>query len=976
MNTLDYIVIEEPISTRKKDMIWGDTVQNRKKSMKRIIWIIVLLTLTGMVCAETAPEEEWRRRFGGTDTDWASSVQQTSDGGYIIAGATRSYGAGRSDFWLVKTDSNGTLEWDKTFGGGDIDLASSVQQTSDGGYIIAGATRSYGAGRSDFWLVKTDSNGNKTWNKTFGEDGWNVAYSVRQTSDDGYILVGTTESYSYDAGGIAIDFRLVKTDSNGTKEWDRIVEGTEMDTAHSVQQTYDGGYILMGTAESCSSPGGCDIWIAKPKFDSNGNWTWNNTLERADWNVAHSVQQTLDGGYVLAGTLGSYGAGDIDFRIVKTDSNGCNTWDKTFGGKEIDTAHSVQQTSDGGYILAGTTESYGAGSSDFWIVKTDSNGNKTWNKTFGGTEIDTAHSVQQTSDGGYILAGTTTSYGAGGADFWLVKTDSDGNEEWDKTFGGTGDDGAYYWASSVQQTSDGGYIFAGTTTSHGAGDNDFWLVKIKVTETAPLLVQMPTTEHEYETTRHINIKQIKVVGGTVLILITVILIPVLIVGKSRGKRQGSSDKGGHTTVKRPIGIVKHASEGNNPEIRLNFPKETFQPDIWKRINVTITNTGSVYAKEIEIKPSGDIEFRQIPTIPHLGTGETETTFITMKSMVIGDVPVDVIIEYKDAFDRNYTSSEEVWVTVVELTPPTEPTSTKQLAQIEIKRGYEVLPNNDLKFGIRITNNSDYLIADVETILDYPTTLFSLKGDTVQTLANIHPNGERTAKYVLTPLGCTHNEKIDATIIYRDHTGKRRTVQMQGKEVHCVCPFLREKALNEGEFAELAAESGHIEEGLSFSGIGVYEAAAFIKESCTHRLSTVGEHEIDNTIVLNLAGESIGEKAYYLLTAVVQPYKEKDIAQIALRAYSDKPHGLHGFLNEIIGSIRHLVGSVQSAREVGIIEEKQVINIIDSVVQRTSFGAVGAGGSTDVNIEDSVVHRSDVGSGDSDSREVTGQKRGL
>ena len=426
--------------------------------------------------------------------------------------------------------------------------------------------------------------------------------------------------------------------------------------------------------------------------------------------------------------------------------------------------------------------------------------------------------------------------------------------------------------------------------------------------------------------------------------------------------------------------AKKIKEEYMPEIILDLQKETFQPDTWKKVGITVRNIGSIPANDIEIKPSGDIEFSDIPAISQLDTNETETITIAMKPTAAGGVPIDIVATYKDGLNRDYRLSDEVWmITVAEPTkasPQSKPELAKPLAAIEIKRGYEVLPNNDLRFGIRVINLSDYAILDVETILDYPRTLFSLKGDVVQTLANIHPNGERTAKYVLTPRGCVHNEKIDATIIYRDHTGKRRTEQMRGKEVHCVCPFLREKALTEGEFAELAAESGQIEEGLSFSGIAVYEAAAFIKESCTHRLHTVGEHEIDNTIVLNLAGESIGEKACYLLTAVVQPYKEKDVTRIALRAYSDKPHGLHGFLNEIVGSIRHLVGSVQSAKEIGIIEEKQVINIIDSVVQRTSFGGVGQGTNTEVNIKDSVVHRSDVGGGDRDSREVMGQKREL
>jgi len=282
--------------------------------------------------------------------------------------------------------------------------------------------------------------------------------------------------------------------------------------------------------------------------------------------------------------------------------------------------------------------------------------------------------------------------------------------------------------------------------------------------------------------------------------------------------------------------------------------------------------------------------------------------------------------------------------------------------IEIKRGYEVLSNNDLRFGIRIINNTGYMIADVEIILDYPKTLFSLKDNIVQTLANIHPNGERTAKYTLTPLGCIHNEKIDAIIVYKDHTGKKQAVQMRPKEVHCVCPFLRERAMREGEFAELANACEYIQEGLSFSGIGVNEIAAFVKEACAHRLYVIGEHEVDTAKIVYFAGESIGEKAYYLLTAVVQPFK--NLTQVALRAYSDKPHGLHGFLNEIANSIRHLVGSVQSAKEIGVIESKQVINIIDSVVQRTSFGGIGEGagtGATSVTIEGSIVQRTEIGS---------------
>ena len=373
-------------------------------------------SLFGVVNGE--PEEEWDKTFGGTGYDRANSVQQTSDGGYIIAGDTNSYGAGSGDFWLVKTDSSGKKKWDKTFGGTGYDRAFSVQQTSDSGYIIAGGTDSYGTGSGSFWLVKTDSSGKKQWDKTFSGTGYYHANSVQQTSDGGYILAGGT--WSYDMG--FRDFWLVKTDSSGNKQWDKTFGGTVSGYARSVQQTSDGGYIIAGET--------------------------------------------------------TY-AGSGDFWLVKTDSSGKKQWDKTFGGTEYDSAKSVQQTSDGGYIIAGVTNSYGAGSSDFWLVKTDSSGNKQWNKTFGGTEYDSAKSVQQTSDGGYIIAGVTNSYGAGSSDFWLVKTDSSGNKQWNKTFGGT----EYDSAKSVQQTSDGGYITAGDTNSYGAGSGDFWLIKVKAEPT-------------------------------------------------------------------------------------------------------------------------------------------------------------------------------------------------------------------------------------------------------------------------------------------------------------------------------------------------------------------------------------------------------------------------------------------------------------------------------------------------------------
>ncbi len=380
------------------------------------------------------------------------------------------------------------------------------------------------------------------------------------------------------------------------------------------------------------------------------------------------------------------------------------------------------------------------------------------------------------------------------------------------------------------------------------------------------------------------------------------------------------------------------------------------------VSLKLRNTGMVVAKNIVISVLHPVEIDCISKnevkIEKIDPGSDREVPFKLNPSVAGQINIGTFkLSFEDLEDETYNKSIEIGTVTARTGPSTSiPTEEVTLAKVEIKRGYEVLQNNDLRFGIRIINNTDSAIMDVETILAYPKTLFSFNDNVVQSLANIDPHGERTAEYILTPLGCIHNEKIDATITYKDHTGEKQAVQMRPKEVHCVCPFLKEKAMREGEFAELANTCEHIQEGLSFSGISVNEITEFVKEACAHRLYVISEHEIDSAKIVNLAGESIGEKAYYLLTAVIQPYN--NFTQVALRAYSDKPYGLHGFLNEIGNSIRHLVGSVQSAKEIGIIESKQVINIIDSVVQRTSFGGHGES-ATSVNIEDSAVQRSEI-----------------
>jgi len=334
------------------------------------------------------------KTFGGSDSDWGGSVAQTDDGGYIITGSTWSYGAGGGAVWLIKTDGFGNEEWNKIFGGSDEDGGNSVSQTNDGGYIIIGykSDPDIMDDISDVWLIKTDGSGNEEWNKTFGGSANDIGCSGNQTYDGGYIITGNTESY----GGEDDDVWLIKTDASGNEEWNKTFGWAGYDeSGRSVQQTTDGGYIIAGS------------WLIKT--DGSGNEEWI----KGCGGYGHSVSQTDDGGYIITGSTGG------DIFLNKTDGFGNEEWNKTFGGGR---GNSVSQTDDGGYIITGRTYSY-----DVCLIKTDGFGNEEWNRTFGGSNEDSGSSVAQTEDGGYIITGYTESFGAGSRDVWLIKTDSEGN---------------------------------------------------------------------------------------------------------------------------------------------------------------------------------------------------------------------------------------------------------------------------------------------------------------------------------------------------------------------------------------------------------------------------------------------------------------------------------------------------------------------------------------------------------------------
>ncbi|MBI4931673.1 MAG: T9SS type A sorting domain-containing protein [Bacteroidetes bacterium] len=356
--------------------------------------------------------------------------------------------------FLILTTVYGQTTFQKTYGGAKNDQGYSVQQTSDGGYIMVGRFQNSNF-TGDVYLIKTTTNGDTLWTKTFGGVGNDDGSSVLQTTDGGYIIAGTTMSFS---PGNGEDIYLIKTNSIGDTLWTKILGGVADDVGSSILQTSDGGFIIAGSTMNFSA-GWEDVYLIKT--DGNANIVWGKSFGGINGDVASSVQQTTDGGYIIVGNTQSFGAGSYDVYLIRSDASGNSLWTKTFGGSGMDFGYSVQQTTDGGYIIAGGTYSFGAGGEDVYLIKTDGNGDTLWTKTLGGISSDVGSAVQQTSDGGFVIAGSTSSFSAGSNDVYLIKTDGNGNSLWGKSFGGTGSD----WSSQIQQTSDGGYVISGSTWS-------------------------------------------------------------------------------------------------------------------------------------------------------------------------------------------------------------------------------------------------------------------------------------------------------------------------------------------------------------------------------------------------------------------------------------------------------------------------------------------------------------------------------
>lgn len=364
----------------------------------------------------------WSKTYGGASEDSAYSVCPSGDGGFVFAGSTKSSGAGEYDVYVVKTDGDGNEIWSKTYGGESNDGGKSVCSAGDGSFIIAGYTKSFGAGEDDVYLIKIDGNGNEIWSKTYGGTAGDAARSVYPVTDGGFIVAGYTAS----SGAGKKDAYLIKVNNNGDEIWSKTFGSDRSETGHSVQQTADGGFIVAGYAEIINVfvPQN-DIYLLKT--DHNGNQLWTKTFGGGKNESGSSVRQTSDGGFIIAGITFSYGLGNHDAYLIRTDNTGNELWSKTFGGIRNESGTFSRETDDGGFILAGYTESFGAGKKDIALIRTDSDGNELWFKTFGKEKDDICGALHQTDDGGFLIAGYSKSVATDDYDAYLVRTDSDGN---------------------------------------------------------------------------------------------------------------------------------------------------------------------------------------------------------------------------------------------------------------------------------------------------------------------------------------------------------------------------------------------------------------------------------------------------------------------------------------------------------------------------------------------------------------------
>ncbi len=384
--------------------------------------------------------------YGGSNNDVAQSVIPTSDGGFVVLGYTQSNDGDIDtkqdesfDFWLLKFGQEASLQWSKTYGGANDDRGRKIIQTSDGGYALVGYSNSNDGnvsennGARDFWIIKTDNQGEVLWEKSFGFSGNDEGYNIKETSNGNFLVGGTldvtasggegntSKGQQKHAGG---DYWLLNISANGDLIWSRYFGGTFTDIVHDIIESENGEFFAIGSSDSedvdiSNNKGTYDFWIVKTT--SSGNMIWEKSYGGSEIDEARGIVHTSDGNYIVTGDTRSNNQdvsinnGGADLWMIKISSQGNIIWNRSIGGSSFDVSRSVKSTADNGFVIAGSSRSFDGdvsknqGQNDAWIVKVDNNGNLLWEQTFGGSEIDFAYDVAQLRDGTFVLVGETQS---------------------------------------------------------------------------------------------------------------------------------------------------------------------------------------------------------------------------------------------------------------------------------------------------------------------------------------------------------------------------------------------------------------------------------------------------------------------------------------------------------------------------------------------------------------------------------------
>lgn len=378
-------------------------------------WPVLLIAQTLMAGLSFAqPDSLWSQRFGGQGEDICHVVKELDGGGFILAGEMRPVGSNYADLWVIRTDAQGQQLWDAVYGGAHHDRCHDLLVLPDGGFILAGETRSFGMGNLDFWVLRLTATGDTLWTRTLGGPAQDRCYSIAATDDGSFVVAGSSNSFTYGAE----DMWLVKLSADGDSLWSSHFGGSQTDVCNAVRQTRDGGFILGGTTISFDAGNG-DAWLLRA--GRHGDSLWSRVYGQSRTDACTDLMQTADGGFAFTGYTDSFGASSLDLWVAGVDSMGLPRWNHTFGGGNLEFGWALAQSPTGAILAVGETASGGSGNNDFWGVMLNSSGDSLWNFRTGGTAGDVCYAVDFCAEGGCVMAGKTFSLVTSSWDFWLVR---------------------------------------------------------------------------------------------------------------------------------------------------------------------------------------------------------------------------------------------------------------------------------------------------------------------------------------------------------------------------------------------------------------------------------------------------------------------------------------------------------------------------------------------------------------------------